>query len=143
MDKLELDYRVARLESRASKISLLLTLFGLACILLAVVALRSGSSREEAYVAAMLTPPMPSPVPSPTSPSLEFETELRKASLLRHEGLITQQDFEQKKGMILQTPLTFDDDVEAMHRAKQLASEGILTGPEYDILKKKILKLEP
>ena len=64
----------------------------------------------------------------------------RIGELLMREGLITREDFEQKKEMILDAPLDPADDVEALRGARALVEEELLTEPEYDVLKRKILK---
>ena len=43
--------------------------------------------------------------------------------------------------MILGMPMTFSDDVEARKAANALKGEGVLTGPEYDTMKRKIVNL--
>jgi hypothetical protein len=139
MDKLELDDRVARLERRVSSHSALLAvilLIALGAIMLMFVGVRTESDAPPSSPAVevrTITTSAPAAYP--------FETELRKARKLQLDGLISQKDFEAKKAMVLGMPMTFSDDIEAMKAANALKDEGVLTGPEYDAMKRKILKL--
>lgn len=136
MDKLELDDRVSRLERRVSMHSLLVAVAGLMVLGAAffMITWVSTSRYEEA------TATIDTPAPTPPALPLMFEFELRKAHEMQHQGLITQEDLEQKKEMILAEPMTFTDDVEAMKAAKALLSQGVLNQSEYEIIKRKILK---
>jgi hypothetical protein len=135
MDKLELDDRVCRLERRASLQSLVMTLAGLAVLGAVLVGFvgRTSYQSQEAIVTA-------TPIRSPAYPSLEYEVELRQARQMYDQGLITRDDFEQKKEMILAAPMTFDDDFVALKAARSLVSDGALTEDEYQVMKRKILE---
>jgi hypothetical protein len=135
MDKLELDERVARLERRVSLYSSLASV-GLGLILLGafLATARMTVSYEEVPLPARIATPVP---PIPRS---DFELQLRNAHKMQEQGLITREDFEQKKEMILDAPLDPADDVEALRGARTLVDEGLLTEDEYGILKRKILK---
>ena len=134
MDKLELDDRVSRLERRTSLQSLVMAVAMLMVLGMGFLAtVRVASYRDARETATIVSP-------APPRPPIGFEAELRKASEMQHQGLITQEDLEQKKEMILSEPMTFDDDLEAMKTAKALLSEGVLNQAEFEILKRKILK---
>lgn len=135
MDKLELDDRVSRLERRASLQSLVTAVAVLMVLGMGFLATVRVASYRDARETATIVSPAP-----PPRPPVGFEAELRKASEMQHQGLITQEDLEQKKEMILAAPMTFDDDLEAMKTAKALLSEGVLNQAEFEILKRKILK---
>lgn len=137
MDKLELDDRVRRLERRASLQSLVMTLAALAVLGAVLVGFVGVSSYRYQEATATIAAPAP---PPPGRPSPEYEVELRQARQMYDQGLITRDDFEQKKEMILAAPMTFDDDFVAMKAARSLVSDGALTEDEYQIMKRKILK---
>jgi hypothetical protein len=132
MDKLELDDRVTRLERRVSLCSALMSAAALAIFAGAFLMAVGVTVSEEAT-------PAVARVSSPAPPA-GFEVELRNAHKLQEQGLITREDFDQKKEMILDAPLPPSDEVQAMEAAKALVDEGILNEAEYGILKRKILK---
>ena len=142
MDKLELDDRVSRLESRVSFHSLVMTTAALVALVAGaafVTTARVSSSHQEEDVVAVATP-IPPPMMTPQLLPPKFEAELRQAHLMQQQGLITPADFDQKKAMILDAPMTFSNEVEAMKAAKSLLTQRTLTEAEYDVLKRKILK---
>jgi hypothetical protein len=135
MDKLELDDRVSRLERRLSLATNLAWVVGLAIFAAAFPATaRMTVSYEEVPAAAQVA------TPAPPIPRSDFELQLRNAHKMQEQGLITREDFDQKKEMILDAPLDPADDVEALRGARTLVDEGLLTEDEYGILKRKILK---
>jgi hypothetical protein len=135
MDKLELDDRVSRLERRLSLATNLALVVGLAIFAAAFLATaRMTVSYEEVPLPARIATPVP------LIPRSDFELQLRNVHKMQEQGLITREDFEQKKEMILDAPLDPADDVEALRGARTLVDEGLLTEDEYGILKRKILK---
>ncbi len=138
MDKLELDDRVCRLERRASLQSLVLTLIGLAVLgagFVGTVRVSSHQSREATPTVTLASTYPPPPLPSP-----EYETQLRQARQMYLQGLISRDDFDRKKEMILAAPMSFDDDFAAMKAARSLVSDGVLNESEYEVMKRRILK---
>jgi len=135
MDKLELDDRVTRLERRLSLATTLAWIVALAILAGAfLTTARMTVSYEEVPATAHVA------TPGPSIPRSDFEVELRNAHKMQEQGLITREDFDQKKEMILDAPLDPSDDVEALRGARALVEEKLLTEPEYDILKRKVLK---
>ena len=131
MDKLELDERVSRLERRVSVHSALAAaavLATLAAIFFVTVSATSIQYEETATATAT------------TAPRSDFERELRNAHTMLEQGLITREDFEQKKELILLAPLDPSDDLESLRAARTLVDESLLTEDEYNVLKRKVLK---
>src|SRR3954451_15421072 len=140
MDKLELDDRVSRLERRVSLLSALALLALLVpAVLVAAYMMRPRGSMPPA--AAKSTPVVYANAPLPHD-TIAFGVELRRLYDLQQQGLITSGDFAAKKADVLGRSMEFGDEAEAVKAANALLTDNIITTAEYDVLKRKILKLD-
>ena len=146
MDKLEFDDRIRRLERRASIHSAVLAAVVLVIVAAVLFVIRSLPRESSTPATTQFVVSAPTP-PTATMAGGGFiggmsglEADLRKAHGLMNKGLITLDDFAAKKAMILERPLDVLDFAEDIKAAKRLADETVLTGKEYETLKKTILK---
>jgi hypothetical protein len=144
MDKLELDDRVSRLERRVSFLMVLLP----TVVLLALAAALLMTSRLETPQSPAVMSPSETKVEIKTfqksrSPAVlgEIDGELRKLRDLQLQALITPNDFEAKKAVILERPLNVGDYAKDIQTAMALRNAGFITPSEYDALKNRILAI--
>lgn len=151
MDKLEFDLRIARLEHKVSRLTVLLVLIVIAAgVGLGLESIRSmrrgsttvmvGSVRDEVRSETVRAAESRPAIRAGTMAHLDAE--LRKLWSLQLKGLIQPADYEAKKKAILEEPLQVGDVADDMQMARQLSNGGLLKSPEYDILKAKILQLK-
>jgi len=137
MDKLELDDRVSHLERRVSLLFALLALV----IPVGLIGAIMFTARSMPY-APVTSPPVVLSERPLLPHAFAFETELRSLLDLQQQGLITSDDFGVKKVDILGRSMEFGDEVGAVKAAKALNDDHIITTAEYEVLKRKILKLD-